>query len=73
MGIKVGICGAAGGFITSFIPLFQAHPDVDDVYIADLMAEPLAEQASKFGVKKTFASLDELCESDCDHDAGGTR
>ena len=66
MGIKVGICGAAGGFSKAFIPLFQAHPDVDEVYLADLMAEPLAEQAAMFGVEKTFPSLDELCRSDCD-------
>ena len=66
MGLKIGICGAAGGFSSAFVPLFQAHPQVDEVYLADLMADPLAEQAAKFGVKQTFASLDELCKSDCD-------
>jgi predicted dehydrogenase len=66
MGIKVGICGAAGGFSAAFIPLFQAHPDVDEVYISDLLTDKMAEQAAKFGVTKTFPSLDELCKSDCD-------
>ncbi len=66
MGIKVGICGAAGGFSKSFIPLFQAHPGVDEVYLADLLTDRLAEQAAMFGVEKTFPSLDELCRSDCD-------
>lgn len=66
MGIKVGICGAAGGFSKAFIPLFQAHPDVDEVYLADLMTDRLAQQAAQFGVTKTFPSLDALCESDCD-------
>ena len=66
MGIKVGICGAAGGFSKSFIPLFQAHPGVDEVYLAELQADKLAEQAAMFKVEKTFSSLDELCRSDCD-------
>ena len=66
MGIKVGICGAAGGFSDSFIPLFQAHPDVDEVYLADLLAEPLAEQAAKHKIATTFPSLDEMLKSDCD-------
>ncbi|NLF16648.1 MAG: Gfo/Idh/MocA family oxidoreductase [Lentisphaerae bacterium] len=66
MGLKIGICGAAGGFSRSFIPLFQAHPLVDEVYLADLRAGPLAEQAAQFRIRRTFASLDELCKSDCD-------
>lgn len=66
MGLKIGICGAAGGFSSAFVPLFKAHPLVDEVYLADLMADKLAEQAAKFGIEKTFSSLDELCKSDCD-------
>ncbi len=66
MGLKIGICGAAGGFSQAFVPLFQAHPAVDEVYLADLMADKLAEQAAMFGITKTFPSLDELCKSDCD-------
>mgnify|MGYP001232431969 CR=1 FL=1 len=66
MGLKIGICGAAGGFSRSFIPLFQAHPLVDEVYLADLRAGPLAEQAAQFRIRRTFASLDDLCKSDCD-------
>ena len=66
MRLKIGICGAAGGFSSAFIPLFQAHPLVDEVYLADLRAEPLAEQAAKFAIRRTFSSLDKLCGSDCD-------
>lgn len=65
MGLKVGVCGA-GSFASRFIPLFQAHPLVDEVYIAEAFADRRQEQAAKFGVKQTYASLEELCASDVD-------
>ncbi|MFC1716318.1 Gfo/Idh/MocA family protein [Candidatus Poribacteria bacterium] len=65
MGIKVGICGVRG-FGTAFIKLFQVHPQVDEVVLADLIPERVAARAKEFGVKRTFASLDELCKSDVD-------
>jgi len=65
MGIKVGICGV-GGFGPAFIKLFQVHPEVDEVVLADLIPERVTARAKEFGVKRTFASLDELCKSDVD-------
>ena len=63
--LKIGVCGA-GSFASSFIPLFQAHPLVRDVVIAEVFADRRAEQAARFGISKTYASLDELCDSDVD-------
>ncbi|MGN6672744.1 MAG: Gfo/Idh/MocA family protein [Thermomicrobiales bacterium] len=65
MGLRIGVCGA-GAFASSFIPLFQAHPLVDDVCIAEVLPARRQEQAAKFGVARTFASLEELCQSDVD-------
>lgn len=65
MGIKVGICGA-GLFSESFIPLFQAHPLVDEVRVAEVLDERRRSQAARFGVARTYGSLEELCASDVD-------
>jgi predicted dehydrogenase len=65
MGLKVGVCGA-GQFASSFIPLFQAHPAVDEVYLAEVFPERRAAQAARFGIRRAFASLEELYASDCD-------
>ncbi|MBT3288570.1 MAG: Gfo/Idh/MocA family oxidoreductase [Victivallales bacterium] len=65
MGIKLGLCGV-GSFGSAFVSLFQSHPGVDEVYLADLFPDRLAEKAAENKVVKTFPSLDELCKSDCD-------
>jgi predicted dehydrogenase len=65
MGLRIGLCGA-GQFGSVFVPVFQRHPDVDEVYLADAIPDRLAQQAAKLGVTKTFDSLDALCASDCD-------
>jgi len=65
MKIKVGLCGA-GQFGTRFVPVFQRHPDVAEVYLADVMPDRLAREAARLGVEKTFDSLEALCRSDCD-------
>jgi len=65
MGLTIGVCGA-GQFATSFIPLFRAHPLVDEVYLAEVLPERRATQAGRFGITRTFASLDDLCRSDVD-------
>ncbi|UVI27424.1 Gfo/Idh/MocA family protein [Paenibacillus spongiae] len=64
MGFKIGVVGT--GFASSFIPLFQAHPLVDEVVLAELIPERLEQTAKKFQIKRTFSSLDELCKSDVD-------
>lgn len=63
--IKVGFCGT-GPFSWNFIPLFQAHPMVAEVCIAELNAARRSEVAAQFGIRRTFANHDELCASDVD-------
>jgi predicted dehydrogenase len=65
VGLKIGFLGA-GAFGAGFIPLFQAHPAVSEVVIAEQFPDRRAEQAARLGVKRTFASLDELLDSDVD-------
>jgi len=65
MGIRVGICGT-GAFADNFIPLFKAHPQVEQVILADLDPVKLAEKARRFDIKDTLPSLDALCASDVD-------
>ncbi len=65
MAIRLGVCGA-GGFARQFVPLFKAHPAVDEVVVADKHADRAAEYASEFGIDRTFGSLDDLCDSDVD-------
>lgn len=65
MGIRVGICGT-GAFANHFIPLFKAHPAVEQVVLCDLDAEKLGQKAAQFEVAETRSSLDELCASGVD-------
>ena len=65
MGIRLGVCGT-GSFADCFIPLFDAHPEVDEVILCDLDAEKLQGKSEKFGIRATCGSLDELCEMDVD-------
>lgn len=65
MGLKIGVVGTTG-FARHFIPLFQAHPLVEEVVVADLIAERVNEAKTKFGIQRTYPSLDELCRSDVD-------
>lgn len=65
MGIKLGICGL-GTFGRAFLPLFQAHPDVEEVFAADLIPQRLKEAVHKHHIRRTFQSLDDLCRSDVD-------
>ena len=65
MGIRVGICGV-GAFANSFIPLFKAHPDVDNVILCDLDADKLAAKSEQFGIADRSPSLEHLCGTDVD-------
>lgn len=63
MGITLGVVGA-GSFAQCFIPLFQAHPLVDEVVLCDLVEDKVRAAAERFGVKRTAPSLDLLLETD---------
>ncbi|MCK5803510.1 MAG: Gfo/Idh/MocA family oxidoreductase [Lentisphaeria bacterium] len=65
MGLRLGVCGC-GAFARSFVPLFCAHPLVDEVVLADLIRERADELAAKHGIARVLGSLDELCDSDVD-------
>ena len=65
MGIRLGIVGV-GAFAQGFIPLFNAHPDVDQVILCDLDAEKRQSNAEKHGIVQTSPSLDDLCDTDVD-------
>ncbi len=65
MTLKIGICGG-GWFAECFIPLFQAHPGVDGVALAEVVSERRERVANEYGIKVTFEDLEQLCESDVD-------
>lgn len=65
MGIKVGIVGV-GMFAQCFIPLFKAHPLVDQVVLCDVDAEKLEKSSREHGIPRTSPSLDDLCATDVD-------
>ncbi len=64
MRIKVGVVGSA--FASEFIPLFQNHPLVEEVVVADLIPERRQELVARFGVTRSVPSLEELCSTDVD-------
>jgi len=63
--LEVGLCGA-DQFGTCFVPVFQHRPEVAELYLADVVPERLTREAARFGVTKTFDSLEALGQSDCD-------
>lgn len=65
MGIKLGLVGA-GAFAQAFIPLFKAHPLVDEMTLCDLDTEKLKENATKHDITSTSSSLDHLLNTDVD-------
>ena len=65
MGIKVGMVGV-GAFAQCFIPLFKAHPLVDQVVLCDLDAEKLKRNAAEHGIAQTSPTLDDLIQTDVD-------
>ncbi|MBU0715855.1 MAG: Gfo/Idh/MocA family oxidoreductase [Verrucomicrobia bacterium] len=65
MAIKVGICGV-GAFAQNFIPLFKAHPLVENIVLCDLDPKKLEENSKKHALPDTCPSLDELCRKDVD-------
>lgn len=65
MGFKVGICGL-GHFGRRFVELFKAHPLCEEVVLAELRPDVLAEQAREHQIKRTVNSLEELIETDVD-------
>jgi predicted dehydrogenase len=61
--LKVAVIGG-GQFSASFIHLFQAHPMVEEVGLVEPNDDRRASTASKFGIKQSFNSLEQLWGSD---------
>lgn len=59
MGIKIGVVGL-GFFSDDFIRLFNLHPDVDEVAVADIVPERVKEKMAKYNLKRGFLGLDEM-------------
>ncbi len=64
MRIKVGVVGS--GFASEFIPLFQHHPLVEEVVVADLIKERRENMVAQFGIKRSVDSLEALCQMNVD-------
>lgn len=63
--IKIGVLGG-GSFARAFIALFQAHPLVAEVRVAEMMPERLAGIARDFHIDTTYTNEDDLLASDVD-------
>jgi len=63
--VKIGILGA-GPFANHFIPLFQAHPLVDEVCFAERLPERRQATVERHGLQRSYASFEELLHSDVD-------
>ena len=63
--MKIGVIGT-GQFAGSFIGLWQLHPDVEAVYVTDVVPERAEEHVERYGLAQSFPSVEALLASDCD-------
>jgi predicted dehydrogenase len=63
--LRLGVVGSTG-FANAFIPLFKAHPLMDEVIVADLVPEKRAAAAARHDIRTTAPSLDALLDMDVD-------
>ena len=63
--MNIGICGI-GQFSRSFIPLYQAHPLVDEIALCDVLPERADDAAAQHGVGRVYYDFDELLRSNLD-------
>ena len=56
--LNVALVGV--GFGAEFAPIYRDHPDVTGVTLSDTNPEKLAAACARFGIDKTFATLDEV-------------
>ena len=57
MGIKMGVVGA-GQFAQEFFPLFRAHPQVQRVYVTDMITARSEKAAARFGLDQTYDTFE---------------
>ena len=63
--MKIGIVGC-GNFSACFVPLFRAHPLVEEVVLSDLIPDRMAKMAKENDIKRQIASFDEMLKTDVD-------
>lgn len=63
--MKIGVIGA-GGFADWFVPLFQAHPLVEEVYLAEKIPERLSKLVKKHNIRVSFTNKEDMLKSDAD-------
>lgn len=68
--MKIGIVGL-GFFSDDFVRLFNIHPDVEEVVVADLDAERVKESMKKHHLKRGFGSFEEMLKGAPDLDCIG--
>jgi predicted dehydrogenase len=56
--LKVALVGV--GFGAEFAPIYNAHPDVEWVALTDTNSEKLAAACSRFGIEKTYPTLEAI-------------
>lgn len=61
--LTVAVIGC-GGFAKSFVPLFKAHPNVEKVYVCDLIRERAEDYSQKFQVEIIDTFEDSLARKD---------
>lgn len=59
--MKLGLAGV-GKFSDDFIRLFNIHPDIDEVVLADLDDNRIKTSMKKHGIKRAFGSYDEMLD-----------
>jgi predicted dehydrogenase len=63
--VRVAVVGL--GFGAAFVPIYQAHPDVERVVLCDPNEARLREMGERFGIEQRFTNLEELLAADaCD-------
>ena len=65
MGLRLGLIGA-GSVLPHFVHLFAAHPGVDRVLVADLVAERAGAVVARFGLDGAVRDLDALLAAGVD-------
>ena len=65
MGFKIGIVGC-GRFASCFVPLFKAHPAVDEVVLCDTIRSRAEKYAKNFGLDRVVDHFNDVLRSDVD-------
>ena len=68
--MKIGIVGL-GAFSDDFVRLFNLHPDVEEVVVADLDEERVKKSMEKHNLKRGFSSFEDILENAPDVDCIG--